>query len=122
MQKGDEPSYAAVISGEASSSASKDKETAAAGPSSSASSSTAAESNNNDSEGRPRRYLITTQQDLYQTTEFIKFVGLAPGSVVLNFFQLVATLFCLVAAVMLGPVVNAVWPVKGGRGEGKKRE
>ncbi|KAK4146783.1 uncharacterized protein C8A04DRAFT_25351 [Dichotomopilus funicola] len=121
VQKGDEPSYAAVIAGEAeASSSSGSKEAAAAGPSSSASSSTAAESTNTN-ENRPRRYLIATQQDLYQTTEFVKFVGLAPGSVVLNVLQLVATLFCLVGAVLLGPVVGAVWGGKGGRGEGKKR-
>jgi hypothetical protein len=103
VQEGAEPSYAAVASF--------------------SSASTASELAQHQQQGRskasqpgPKRYLIAKQQDLYQTTEFVKFVGLAPGSAVAGFLQLFATLFCLIASFVMSPVDKAVWPAKGGNG------
>ena len=55
--------------------------------------------------GGKKRYLIRSQNDLYQVNEFVKFVSLFGGlSVMVMAFQLVATGFCVLGAV-------AGWPV-----------
>lgn len=105
VQEGAEPSYAAV--------ASTSSTSTAAGL---AQQQQQQQGRRKSAQTGPKRYLIQKQQDLYQTTEFVKFVSLAPGSAVAGFLQLLATLFCLVASVVLSPVVKAVWPVKGGKG------
>jgi hypothetical protein len=56
-------------------------------------------------DGRPK-YFVTGQNDLYQTSEFVKFVfpwfGLATFGVML--WQFIATLFCVVGAVLGWPI------------------
>jgi len=108
VQEGAEPSYAAVTAGEASATTSQ-----GVGAESSGSSS---------GSFAPTRYVITKQQDLYQVNEIFKFVAMTPGSVVAGFLQLLATLLCLAGSVVLGPFVNAVWPLaKAGERKGKKQ-
>ncbi|KAK7516107.1 uncharacterized protein IWZ02DRAFT_50243 [Phyllosticta citriasiana] len=52
------------------------------------------------------RYYISSQNDLYQTTEFPRFV-FPPAFVIVWFWQLFATVFCNVAALVLTPVTWA---------------
>jgi hypothetical protein len=67
--------------------------------------------------GRPTRYYIKKQEDLYQVNEFVKFVLMAPGASLCGLFQLGATLFCAAGVLLLSPVVRAV----GVAGRGKER-
>lgn len=54
--------------------------------------------------GRPRpdanaqRYYIAKQEDLYQTSEFVKFVLPWGGSSLVVFWQMMATVFCVLGA------------------------
>ncbi|KAK7614535.1 hypothetical protein IWX49DRAFT_483928, partial [Phyllosticta citricarpa] len=52
------------------------------------------------------RYYISSQNDLYQTTEFPRFV-FPPAFVIVWFWQLFATVICNVAALVLTPVTWA---------------
>ncbi len=116
MQEGAEPSYAAVTAGEASATTSQQ-------PQQGREKEVGAESSGSSSGSfAPTRYVITKQQDLYQVNEFFKFVAMTPGSVVAGFLQLLATLLCLAGSVVLGPFVNAVWPLaKAGERKEKKQ-
>ncbi len=98
VQEGAEPSYAAVASGEAPASAGSRPSSRK----SSASSETVA----------PARYWIRKQEDIYQTTELLKFIPLAPASAIVGFWQLLATLFCVFAVAMLSPFLRAAFPAK----------
>ncbi|SPQ23533.1 cc15b222-5c62-4af8-ab66-887c063621b7 [Thermothielavioides terrestris] len=93
VQEGTKPSYAAVTTGQAA-------------PAST--STTSSQQQQQGGEG-PKRYYIQKQEDLYQVTEFVKFVALRPGAAVVGFWQLIATLMCLVGAVLLSPLVRAPW-------------
>lgn len=48
------------------------------------------------------KYLIEDQQDLYQSNEFVKFVGPVLNLIVV-FWQLFATAFCIFGALLLAP-------------------
>lgn len=98
VQEGAEPSYAAVAAGEASASEGQQQQQQQGDKSPSARGS------------GPKRYLIQKQEDLYQVNEFLKFVTLSPGSAVAGFLQLFATIFCVIGAAMLGPVMKAILP------------
>ena len=116
MQEGAQPSYAAVTAGEAAATTSpqpqQGKETRGG----------AEDSGSGSGSSAPTRYVIAKQQDFYQVNEFLKFVTMMPGSVVAGFLQLLATLLCLAGSVVLGPFVNAVWPLaKAGEGKEKKQ-
>ncbi|KAK8178387.1 hypothetical protein BC567DRAFT_263064 [Phyllosticta citribraziliensis] len=52
------------------------------------------------------KYYIASQNDLYQTTEFPRFV-FPPAFLIVWFWQLFATVFCNVAALVLTPVTWA---------------
>ncbi|KAL2130370.1 hypothetical protein VTI74DRAFT_6552 [Chaetomium olivicolor] len=98
VQEGSEPSYASVAAGDAS--------TTGRGSRASSSSSVA---------GGPKKYYIQRQEDLYQVNEFLKFVTLNFGSSVWGFVQLVATLFCVIGMVSLGPLMKTIMPAKSGQ-------
>lgn len=49
------------------------------------------------------KYLIEDQQDLYQSNEFVKFVGPVLNIFVV-FWQLFATVFCIIGALLLVPI------------------
>jgi hypothetical protein len=103
VQEGAEPSYAAVASGEASASEQQQQQQQGDKPTS-------------DRRSEPkRRYLIKKQEDLYQVNEFLKFVTLSPGSAVAGFLQLFATIFCVIGAAMLGPVMKTILPATSGK-------
>ncbi|KAK3906916.1 hypothetical protein C8A05DRAFT_40365 [Staphylotrichum tortipilum] len=102
VQEGTEPSYAAVVSGEAPASPSHPHPPARA------------RSGSTESATAPPRYWIQKQQDLYQTTELFKFVPLAPATALAGFWQLLATLFCVLAVATLSPFVRAAFPAKSG--------
>lgn len=103
VEGGSEPSYAAVAAGEAS----------AASPSSQP------DDQRQTTNTRTTRYVIQKQEDLYQVNEFVKFVSLGFGASVAGFLQLLATLFCVVGAAVLGPVMKAVLPAQS---SGKEKE
>jgi hypothetical protein len=69
------------------------------------------------------KYYITSQNDLYQTSEFVKFVlpwfGL--GTIGVMLWQFTATLFCIVGAVLGWPIT---WLEEnfGGNGDGRIRD
>ncbi len=110
VQEGAEPSYASVASGEASAPGRSGSNSRAGSSSSISTSATAAAA-------RPTRYYIKKQEDLYQVNEFLKFVSMAPGAAICGALQFLATLFCLVGALLLGPVTKAVWPGVAGPGK-----
>ncbi|KAF2088554.1 hypothetical protein K490DRAFT_64602 [Saccharata proteae CBS 121410] len=65
------------------------------------------------------RYYIASQNDLYQTSEFIRFLC-PPGFLFVWVWQFWATLFCLLGAVLLWPVTafeEYVWERDGKTGE-----
>lgn len=103
VQEGAEPSYAAVTAGAASSSSSASQQ----------------QHEGQEQSAGPKRYYIQKQEDLYQVNEFVKFVSLQPGSAVASFLQLLATLLCLVGAIILGPFMRAMWPAAAGKAKGR---
>jgi len=76
------------------------------------------------------KYYIASQDDLYQTDEFIKFVVPWGGAFAVQLFQLVATLFCVLGVVFfwpLSPLYDRFWRPKEvkrieGKGKGKEKE
>lgn len=50
-------------------------------------------------------YFITKQEDLYQTTEFIKFILPHVGHWLLLAWHLIATIFCVVGVTFLWPML-----------------
>lgn len=68
--------------------------------------------------GRKKLYYIQSQNDLYQTSEFIKFVvpwGI--GSSVIVFWHFINTLLCVLGAIALSPVSWLLEYVLGGNNE-----
>lgn len=55
--------------------------------------------------GDHTRYYITKQEDLYQTSEFIKFVVPHIGNWIIVAWHLIATLFCVLGAKLLWPML-----------------
>ena len=119
VQEGSEPSYAAVASGEAApptppaEQGDKDnlkKTTSHQQTQTQSDSSTSTGSNNDNS--TPTRYLITKQEDLYQTSEFVKFIWLSPGASVAGLAQMVATLFCVFGVAAFGLLMQVLLPAK----------
>ncbi|KAK4103618.1 hypothetical protein N658DRAFT_514439 [Parathielavia hyrcaniae] len=105
VQEGAEPSYAAVASGGASSEQAEQHH----------------QEQEDEARRRATRYLIRKQEDLYQVNEFLKFVSLRPGAAVAALLQLYSTLLCLVGAIVLGPLMKAIWPARAAR-SGKLRQ
>ena len=70
------------------------------------------------------KYYITSQNDLYQTSEFVKFVfpwfGL--GTVGVMLWQFVATIFCIMGAVLGWPISWLEENVFGGNRERRIRD
>lgn len=54
--------------------------------------------------GKPR-YWISKQEDLYQVSEFVKFVAPHIGHLLVFAFHLFATLFCILGTVVLAPIL-----------------
>ncbi|KAK0636943.1 hypothetical protein B0T17DRAFT_520324 [Bombardia bombarda] len=57
------------------------------------------------------KYMIKRQEDFYQVNEFLKFLFMAPGALLWSAWQLWSTFFCVVGAVLLGPVARIVGKV-----------
>lgn len=55
--------------------------------------------------GDHTRYYITKQEDLYQTSEFIKFVVPHVGNWIVVAWHLIATLFCVLGVSLLWPML-----------------
>jgi hypothetical protein len=55
-------------------------------------------------DGDRRLYYIAKQEDLYQTSEFIKFVMPFFGHFCVLVFHLFATLFCVLGTVIFSPI------------------
>lgn len=56
-----------------------------------------------DDKANPNKYYIHKQEDQYQFNEFVKFV--CPfGDLILAFWQVVVTLFCIGGALLLAPL------------------
>ena len=67
---------------------------------------------------REGKYYIDGQNDLYQVDQFVRFVWLG-GWILVRIWQVVATGFCVLGAVVLWPVsVLEEWV--GGEGKGRK--
>ncbi|KAE9980250.1 hypothetical protein EG328_000385 [Venturia inaequalis] len=66
------------------------------------------------------RYLITSQNDLYQVNEFVKFFWFG-GWLVVGLWQILAAGVCAVAALVLWPLtwVEENWAREGWRGIGQ---
>lgn len=67
-----------------------------------------------------RRYWIAAQEDLYQTTEFVKFfLPYGIGVCVVLLWHMVATAVCVLGAIALLPVTwleeRGRWPLNEGR-------
>lgn len=80
---------------------------------------TDSEGSTNDQDGGPKKlYYIQSQNDLYQTSEFIKFVvpwGIGSGIIVL--LHLWNTFLCVVGAIVLSPISWLLEYVLGGNTE-----
>lgn len=74
-------------------------------------------------EGRTK-YYIQSQQDMYQTSEFIKFVlpWFGIGTITIMLWQFIATFFCVVGAIMLWPISWLEENVVGGNKERSIRD
>jgi hypothetical protein len=108
VQEGEEPSYAAVASG-------------ASHPQEQGTKPRRARKGSGSSETAVvPRYWIQKQQDLYQTTELLKFIPFAPASALAGFWQLLATLFCVFAVAMLRPFLRAALPAAAKSGTKKR--
>jgi hypothetical protein len=55
--------------------------------------------------GDHRAYYISKQEDLYQTSEFIKFVMPHIGYWLIYGWHLIATLFCVFGVILLWPIL-----------------
>lgn len=55
--------------------------------------------------GERTHYYITKQEDLYQTSEFVKFVIPHVGNLFVFVFQAFATFFCILGVVFLWPLM-----------------
>ncbi|KAF2495594.1 hypothetical protein BU16DRAFT_527387 [Lophium mytilinum] len=55
-------------------------------------------------ERRDKKYYIASQNDLYQTDEFVKFVAPWGGASLVRLWQLVATPFCVLGVWLLWPL------------------
>ena len=65
-------------------------------------------------------YYIVKQEDLYQTSEFIKFIFPHVGSCLVLIWQLIAAFFCILGALLLWPILwleeNGYLPSRIARG------
>ncbi|KAF2807896.1 uncharacterized protein BDZ99DRAFT_68391 [Mytilinidion resinicola] len=82
-------------------------------------------------ERRDKKYYIANQNDLYQTDEFVKFVAPWGGALLVQLWQLMATLFCVLGVWLLWPLgvlfdlvvrPEGTQKVVGGRGKAKELE
>ncbi|PLB49944.1 hypothetical protein P170DRAFT_435229 [Aspergillus steynii IBT 23096] len=55
--------------------------------------------------GERTLYYVKQQEDLYQTTHFVKFLLPHIGAWMVSFFQFFATLFCICGAWLLWPLI-----------------
>jgi hypothetical protein len=55
--------------------------------------------------GDHKRYYISKQEDLYQTSEFVKFLMPHIGRWVVFAWHLIATLFCVLGVTLLWPIL-----------------
>lgn len=125
VQEGAEPSYAAVASGEAApptppaeqedhknktTSHQQTKTQSSSKQTQTQSSSSSGSTNNNNS--APTRWLITKQEDLYQTSEFVKFLWLGPGASLAGLAQMLATAFCVFGVAAFGLVMQVLLPAR----------
>jgi len=63
------------------------------------------------------KYLIQSQNDLYQVNEFVRFFWFG-GSILVGIWQLFAAFFCLIGAVLLWP---QTWVEENYKRDGGKR-
>ncbi|KAK0735714.1 hypothetical protein B0T21DRAFT_334049 [Apiosordaria backusii] len=105
IQEGEKPSFSEVAAGEASTTTS---------------SPITGQHGGQGGQGNVK-YYITHQEDLYQVTEFLKFITLTPGSLVYTAWQLCSTIFCVLGAVILAPMIDILFEVVG-FGKQKGRE
>ncbi|KAK3688501.1 hypothetical protein B0T22DRAFT_440039 [Podospora appendiculata] len=91
----DEPSYAEVVAG-------------AVPEKSETTTTTTSRPNGGGHAHAPRCYMIKKQEDLYQVNEFLKFVFSAPAGTVYAFWQLFSTVFCVLGALLLSPLMRLI--------------
>lgn len=110
IQEGSEPSYAAVAASapEASVSTDQDRDRKQGGGGGGGKGGSRGAAAADAGSSRPMRYYIKQQEDLYQVNEFLKFVLMTPGASVYGAFQLLATMVCVLGAILLGPLMRAV--------------
>ncbi|KAK4450090.1 hypothetical protein QBC34DRAFT_403767 [Podospora aff. communis PSN243] len=69
--------------------------------------STASSSASTPAAGAAKKYYrIARQEDLYQVNEFIKFVLMGPGAVVVGWFQLMGAAWCVLGLLVMGMVMK----------------
>ena len=65
-------------------------------------------------------YYISKQEDLYQTSEFVKFLVPHVGNLIVRVWHLIATIFCLLGVTLLWPMLwleeNGYLPSRLARG------
>jgi hypothetical protein len=67
------------------------------------------------------KYFIRSQEDLYQTDEWIKFIlPFSLGVAVVRVWYMIATLFCIAGVKVLAPLSTVLSGVKQARAEGVK--
>ncbi|KAK4178231.1 hypothetical protein QBC36DRAFT_386116 [Triangularia setosa] len=117
IQEGEKPSFSEVVAGESSPITTPSHGTEAHGGSNKQKSrqngNSASGSHNRGQSGNHVKYYITHQEDLYQVTEFLKFISLAPGSMMYSTWQLFSTILCVLGAVFLGPLMEFVFEAVG---------
>ncbi|KAK4199638.1 hypothetical protein QBC40DRAFT_340374 [Triangularia verruculosa] len=118
IQEGEKPSFSEVAAGESAAPSSP-----ITGPSHTNESNGKAKSGSG-SRGQGQhgqgnvKYYITHQEDLYQVTEFLKFISLTPGSMVYGTWQLFSAFLCVIGAIVLGPLMEMFF---GAVGLGKQK-
>ncbi|KAK4651486.1 hypothetical protein QC762_603280 [Podospora pseudocomata] len=124
IQEGEKPSFSEVAAGEASAPSSPITVPAGANGGNKLQklkqSGTASGSQGQSGQGDVK-YYITHQEDLYQVTEFLKFISLAPGSMMYGIWQVCAAVFCVFGAILLGPLMQLAYEAVG-IGKQKGRE
>ncbi len=118
VQEGSEPSYAAVASGEAApptppaEQEHNENESEKNTTSQETQTQSSASGNDNNNNTAPTRWVITKQEDLYQTSEFVKFFWLAPGSWLAGAAQMAAALVCVFGVAAFGLLMQVLLPAK----------
>ncbi|KAK0672306.1 hypothetical protein QBC41DRAFT_243954 [Cercophora samala] len=126
IQEGEKPSFSEVAAGEASAPSSPITGPTDANGSSNKQQKSRQNGGASGSQGQGGgqgnvKYYITHQEDLYQVTEFLKFISLAPGSMMYGTWQLFSTVMCVVGAIILGPLMQLLFEAVG-IGKQKGRE